>query len=78
MLGVAVYFSCLFALSTTLPTPHKGFATAKHALIIGCDGLGMKLHSGIARIFAKGVLDHSDGIGYCNGQTVVSSAAYTI
>ena len=51
MLGnVAVFFcSWLLASSTALPlgiqpeaarAPRSGFATAKHALIIGCDGLG--------------------------------------
>ena len=44
-----VFFSCLLALSTALPlrgihrqapAPRNGFATAKHALIIGCDGFG--------------------------------------
>ena len=47
---VAVFFcSWLLALSTALPlgiqseatrVPRSGFATAKHALIIGCDGFG--------------------------------------
>ena len=41
--NVAIYFSWLLALSTARPlTPRKGFATAQHALIIGCNGFGKK------------------------------------
>ena len=53
MLGKVAVFYCswLLALSVALPaplgiqpevvrTPRSGFATAKHALIIGCDGFG--------------------------------------
>jgi hypothetical protein len=54
MLAKVAIFLCgwLLALSTALPlghigqqaqVPRNGFATAKHALIIGCDGFGKNL-----------------------------------
>ncbi len=51
MLAKMAIFFCgwLLALSTALPlgqqarVPRNGFATAKHALIIGCDGFGKNL-----------------------------------
>lgn len=54
-INLAVFFcSWLLVLSTALPlrdigqqvrAPRSGFATAKHALIIGCDGFGKNYSS---------------------------------